>query len=547
MQTLQDKLVELWKDVKALEAAYRTCKISFYQPIGKQALATAALAKASVVLVLGSNRSGKSVWGVAEAIAHSLGVRPWLDPSHPDYIVRLADGQAIPVPNTGRVIAQNYGQAIVQTIWPKFQEWAPAGQYKVIKNNQRIPIRIEWTNGSVIHLMSNEQDDMAFEGTNGHWVWADEPIDYSKYIGLKRGLVDFNGHMWMTMTPLTQWWIHSVLVSRANEPNSAVKMLKFSIWDNCTENGGFLKRESIMEFLADLREEELEARLHGRFMHMAGRVFKEWEPAAPYWMPAQPIPDTWPRVCIIDPHPRKPIAVVWLAITPDDRVIVYRDLYDRNLKTVSQVSARIKELEGWIWDESIPGRGRWYRGAKADPVAIRIIDTSSKQNEPTSGDSIFNRFASEGLLCALAKKQNYDAGIDAIHDALAESKFEWGEPGLVVYDNCLHVKQNFLNFIWDDWTTSKQKDRMEQKQSVLKSNDDMIDGIRYYYQHGLSYKQLTYSAQREDRTKEDISDFGMSMTTGKANSCPMSSKSSRLRDSHSRVMGYSSTGNLSVR
>jgi hypothetical protein len=499
------ELQELWTRLAALEEAYSGQKVCFYEPIGQQpAFHTAD--DATVRLVLGSNRSGKSVAGVVEAIAHALGYRPWLAEDDPDRIVRLANGRPIPVPNVGRIIAQNYQQAINQTIWPKLQEWAPRGWYKIKKDQRGIPVQMTWANDSVIYLMSNDQDDMAFEGTNGHWVWADEPIDYSKYVGLKRGLVDFSGHMWMTMTPLTQPWIHDVIVQRANEQDGSVRLFKFSIWDNCVDNGGHLRREDIEEFLSDLREEELEARLHGNFLHLAGRVFKAWNPEPPYWIPHHNVPDTWPRVCVIDPHPRKPVAVLWMAITPDDQVVCYRDLFDPKLVTISQVADKIKEMEGWTQTHD----GDWVRGVEAEPVAMRIIDNSANEQERTSGDTVWKRFAMEQLWCQLAKKRNAQAGYDAIHEALRIGKYEWEEPQLVVFDSCRHVKNNFQNFCWDDWNTSKQRDLKGDKQEVRKNKDDFIDCIRYYFQAGLNYQILRREARRARDENEDYNGIKLS-------------------------------------
>lgn len=493
---LVHELQQVWKELAALELAYATKKICFYKPIGKQEAFHEA-DDAAVRLVLGSNRSGKSVAGVAEAIAHSLGYRPWLPEDHPNRIVRLSNGDPIPVPNIGRVIAQNAQQAIKQTIWPKYEEWAPRGWYTVKRDNRGIPTEITWKNGSKVYLMSNEQDDMAFEGTNGHWFWGDEPFDYRKYTGLRRGLVDFDGHCWMTMTPLTQPWIHDVIVSRVGDPDGSVRMFKFSIWDNCTENGGHLSRSAIEEFLSDLREDELEARLHGNFLHLAGRVYKQWEPEPPYLIKPFDIPMTWPRVCVIDPHPRKPVAVLWAAISPDNQLVVYRDLFDPKLRTIKHVCNRMKELEGWT-----EVRDGWKRGEDAEVIAHRIIDNSSKEEERTSGDTVFRRFAREGLPCELAKKRNAQAGYDAIHDAL-EMKYEWAEPGLIVFNTCRHVKQNFLNFCWDSWQTDKQRDLKGDKQEVRKNHDDFIDCIRYIYQAQIDYSMLKRNARLLARDRED--------------------------------------------
>jgi hypothetical protein len=492
-----EELQALWTELEALQAAYQTQKICFYKPIGQQSEFHAAQT-ASVRLVLGSNRSGKSVAGVVEMIAHSLGYRPWLEEGDPNRVVRLANSEPIPVPNIGRVIAQDYQQAINQTIVPKIVEWAPAGSYSFKRDNRGIPIQVNWSNGSITYLLSNDQKDMSFEGTNGHYVWADEPIDYAKYTGLRRGLIDFSGHMWMTMTPLSQPWIADVIYSRANEPNSrgyiAVRLFKFSIWDNCTDNGGHLRREDIEEFLSDLNEEELEARLHGNFLHLAGRLYKAWEQEPPYWVDPYHLPESWPRVCVIDPHPRKPVAVLWAAIDPDNRVIVYRNLFDRRLTTIDEVADRIKELEGWYYSEK---RQEWVRGQEAEFIAARLIDDSSKEQERTSGDTVHARFAARGITCALAKKRNAAAGYDAIQNAL-KLKNEWSEPGLVVFNCCLHVKQNFLHLVWDEWATSKQRETKAQKQEVRKNHDDLIDCIRYIYQTKLdNHWSLRKNARKE--------------------------------------------------
>jgi len=494
------ELHDLLRDLDAIEAAMRTNKIVFYSPLpqGDQQRFFEEQ-ESSVRLVLGSNRSGKTASGAVEAIAHSLGFRPWLPEDHPLRIVRLPGGDPIPVPNVGRVLAQNYRQAINQTIWPKFQEWAPMHMIKkIVRNAQGIPTEVYWKNGSIIYFMSDDQDDMAFEGPNGHWAWIDEPCGQRKYTGLKRGLVDFNGHLWMTMTPLGAFWINEKIVERAENPGSGVTMFKFSIWDNCTENGGYLKRSAIEEFLADLREDELEARLHGNFIQLAGRVYKEWEPRAPYWIDPFEIPPTWPRVQISDPHSRKPIACVWLAINPDNQAFVYRCMYRKDLKTVREVSDEIKRLE--CWD----------KGDQREPVVLRIIDDSAQETDRTSGESIRFAFLQQGLHYQLAPKRNAQAGYDAIHEALKKGPYEWDEPQLQVFKCCPEVKSNFMNFAFDDWQTSGQRDIMGEKDAIRKVNDDFIDCLRYYYQMRLDYWRLKGLMRKQDdrRYQQELEEMG---------------------------------------
>lgn len=497
-----EEALALLRELETVETIYDTSKIVTYRPLRRiDGQDFHADDRYALRLVLGSNRSGKSVAGVNEAIAHSLGYRPWLPKDHPNHIVRLCNGKPIPVPNIGRVIAQDFEQAIRQTIWPKYEEWAPKHLFKnIVRSPRKVPQVLTFTNGSVVYFMSNDQDDMAFEGPNGHWVWADEPIDYKKYIGLKRGLIDFSGHMWMTMTPLSQPWIADVIMSRANEPGSGARTYKFSVWDNCNDNGGYLTRKDIEEFLSDLREDELEARLHGNFLHLAGRIYKTWEPRPPFWVEPFDIPLSWPRVCLIDPHTRKPIAVLWLAISPENQVYAYRSLYDPRLRTVEDVAAKIKELEGW------PDRDKPHE--LSEPIVLRIIDSSANEKERVAGMSIKHSFGRHGIMCHDAQKRNAQSGYDAIHQALRRGKYEWDEPILVVFNTCRAVKQNFENFCYEEWGSNRQRDLRGEKDAVRKSHDDFIDLIRYYFQSGLNYHMLRRYMRNSSRERSDEHHIG---------------------------------------
>jgi len=300
-----------------------------------------------------------------------------------------------------------------------------------------------------------------------------------------------------------------------------VRFYQFSIWDNCRDYGGYLSREDIEEFLRDLREDELEARLHGNHISLAGRVYKEWYPEPPYWVEPFEIPVTWPRVCVIDPHPRKPMAVVWLAVSPTESVYVYRDLFDPRLTTVRDVADRIKDLEAWGTPEN-------------ENVVLRIIDSSANANEPTSGDTIKRRFAMEGIITQDAKKRNPQAGHDAIHEAL-KVRAEWNAPGLVVFNTCRNVKQNFMNFCYEEWATSKLRETKGDRQDYRKNYDDFIDCIRYYYQTVVGYRMLRHELGRildRDEATNGISMF----TKERSVRWPMSSKSSRSRKCSLREM-----------
>ncbi len=494
-------LKDLWVRVRELREAVSANMIAYYKPIGKQAEFHSS-DTAQVRLVMGGNRSGKTTSGVIEAIAHSLGERPWLPEDHENRRVRLCNGDPIPVPNIGRVVVENFEVNVKQTLHQKMLEWAPKSAIKKVLTNPRgVPIEYQFANGSVIYVLSYEQDDEAFEGPNGHWAWCDEPPPQRKFNGLRRGLVDFDGHIWLTMTPLTEPWINEVLWSKANNAGSHIRGWTYDIWDNCVENGGYLSRRAIQSFLEDLPAQERAAREHGRPLHLAGLVFPEWQPNPPFWIDPFPIPSHWPRVELCDPHPRKPIAIMWAALSPDNVWYIYRELFDPELRTVRDVGDAIRDMEGW----NIEGeRYDWQlhemmpvyrRGIGTEQIALRIIDTSANEQERTSGDTVADQFGRLGLYHVDAYKRNRDAGLNAIHTAL-QLRTEWAKPGLVVFNTCPTIKKNFTSYVWDRWGNSRQSALKGEKQDVVKWNDDFIDLIRYMFQMQLSYSMLRSNAFR---------------------------------------------------
>jgi hypothetical protein len=86
---------------------------------------------------------------------------------------------------------------------------------------------------------------------------------------------------------LKQFWIAEIIQSRAGDPDGDVVVFEFSIWDNCVENGGYLARKAIESFIANLRPDQKGARVGRQWLNLTGRVFPEWRPSAPYFVPSR--------------------------------------------------------------------------------------------------------------------------------------------------------------------------------------------------------------------------------------------------------------------
>jgi phage terminase large subunit len=117
---------------------------------------------------------------------------------------------------------------------------------------------------------------------------------------------------------------------------------------------------------------------------------------------AAPIPSEWRRIRSIDFGYRNAMVVQWWAITPDDEMILYREIYETGLLT-SELGPRIKELsvvetedgigaediEATVADHDADGRAELSRihsmetvGArKAIEDGIQVVETRLKIDE----------------------------------------------------------------------------------------------------------------------------------------------------------------------
>jgi hypothetical protein len=384
----------------------------------------------------------------------------------------------MPVPNTGRIFAEEF-KTIEEVIVPGIKEWAPKAFIKNIKKGQRgYPERIDWYNGSITYLRVYQQDVESQEGSKAHWAMFDEPPPYALFIAVRRGLLDHHGIWWMALTPLSEPWIWDVLVTKAG-PGKHIEHFSYSIFNNGPPYGP-MTQAAIDEFIADLTPEEYEARVLGNPRYLVGRVFPEWKPEIPFYIPPERLSPHFPRYCMIDPHPRKPFAVLWLAYDRDTGyVYAYDELWDKSLKTIADIAEAIHAKER--------AHKAKYNSLEATSVNIvaRIIDDSAEEVERGSGTTIREQLAECGIVTTKAYKKNKDAGYRAIHAALSLSPITHC-PDLKIFTNCEITAANFLKHVWDEWASAKDRGMRDAKQETKAQDDDFIACLRYFYQRRLN-------------------------------------------------------------
>lgn len=433
------------------EVQYRKSqKILYYEPNPK--IQPWHIAESPCRAIFGGNRSGKTTAGGMEFLFHITGLYPKWYPEHLRY------NRAV----KGRVVAKDFLKGVGEVIIPFFEEWLDMSLVaRKMRNPMGVPIKWQLKNGSVFDILTHEQSTESFEGWKGDVVWFDEPPPRDKYVATIRGLVDYSGRHWLTLTPLTQPWIYDDIYTRAD--GKRITVVTVDIRDN-----KHLTERAIHEFESQLTEEEKEARMHGRFMHLTGLVYKEFNPEIHICEPPKVSP-SWSRYFAIDPHERKATACVWLAVDPRDNIYIYDELYLKDMD-IEQICHAIHAQEG----ELVP--------------QVRLIDPhADKDNAIAGGFNVRTELMKYGVYC---QRGNSDPALGKarIRQALTpryNNLFKTEMPQMRVSRTCRNVIYEFQHYLWDDYKRNKEEYGL--KETVKKKNDDFMDALRYIFNHGPRY------------------------------------------------------------
>lgn len=407
------------------------------------------LSEHDIRAIFGGNRSGKTTCGGMEFLFHVTGHYPEWYPKDKRYMY----------PVKGRIIATDFSKGVGEVIVPFLEEWL---DMSLVAKKQRNPlgIPIKWIlkNGSVFDILTHEQTLTTFEGWKGHIAWFDEPPPRDKYVATLRGLVDYRGRAWLTLTPLSQPWIYDEIFASQN--SKKIFVVTTDIRDN-----PHLSEEAIKSFESSLTEEEKEARIHGRFMHLTGLVYKEFNPNFHICEPLTPRPD-WTKYFAIDPHERMPTAVLWMAVDKRDNHWIYDELWLRDMD-IEQIAHAINVQEGEV------------------KPRIRLIDPhNDKDNVAAGGFNIRKELMKYGVYCERANSDP-QLGKSRIRQALKmqySPMLKMEVPKLRVCRNCTQTIYEFQHYIWEDYKRNKEDHDL--KEQVKKKSDHLMDCLRYIYNWG---------------------------------------------------------------
>ena len=330
---LKEILLEHEKLLAVLKYRQKERGLDFYTPNPIQYAAHKS--KARVISICAGNRSGKSTFGAIEVV--------WaVTKKYPEWFpIERRFRRPVKV----RIATDRFFK-IDSVIEPKLKAFLPKGEIvRVRRSPQGYITKLHTRDGSFVEFLTMEQDLMAFEGQDLDLFWGDEPIDRKKYIATQRGLLDRSGQTILTFTPLIEPWMKEEIADKAD--GKKIDVFTADTRDNKFDINGemILREEDIRQFEEILTEEEKETRIHGKFFHLKGLVYKELNSAI-HCIDEFKYEPGYPVICVLDPHDRLPHHIIWAMIDrTNDIYVMYEQVKEG---TVQEIAALIKAVEKYF-------------------------------------------------------------------------------------------------------------------------------------------------------------------------------------------------------
>lgn len=457
----QDLQAELRRIDETLAYRWDKEKYRYFVPTGKgeEFIDNIASDKYIISLISAANGIGKSVLGV-NLIANLIW--PCGNPFFQQPIFLNW-----PYPKKVRIISDP--AVIVDNIIPKMKEYFPHGRfsgaekYQTTKNGKQYESKWTTDTGWEISIMTYEQDPTQFEGATLGLIWFDEPPPYMIYKAsiarLRSGGLGF-----ITATPLTgSAWMYDEIITNPNNESGFRSFVEADVESACEEHGirGFLKHDNIMRMIAQYDEEDMQARVFGKFQHLIGLIYKNYTKKIHELTPFPIKKSQWCVIEAFDYHPRTKDAISFIAVDASGRRII-----------VDEIWGNYEEDE---LVEIIKAKEANYR------IIKRIIDPSAlieNQHDLAHINSFAKRLARHGLDYMPASKRRNDA-IKLTRNELnyqEQEGFLAVPPRLFVFNTCQRHIFEFTHWQWDDWR-GKQTQAKNPKEVAMDKDDHMMENV----------------------------------------------------------------------
>ena len=494
-------------------------QLFFYKPVSEEARSY-HLSTAKERVITGGNRSSKSETQLVELVIALTG-------EIPDSLSDVYPKPRFSCPTRCRLVVQSLTNTWEQVIKAKLQwnQWSGRGDFGGLYGHwgwipRRFLIKGSWAeswseknrtltlvNGSTCQINSYDQDTEDFSGSSLHFVCHDEGPPHSIYRENKMRTIDVGGRLSIAMTPPDEesaaWdaaWVYDEIYEKGLAgPGKEPQIDSFTFF---TEQNHFLEPQEIELVFKSLTPAQKETRGHGRFLHLGGRIFPFYSERLRFYCFScndsvimekkkcsicgsevfeychyvEPFESAykWPVIYLLDPHPRKPNMMSWVAIDPAD------DWW------------QIAELEVDGTPEKVKMEVDKVEEKYKVNIAHRIIDPnmgrSPAHNAGRRHITVRDEYAAVGLRLNDSVSDDFMVGKNRVTSMLKpDSRSK--SPRFHLFQTCLLTNSQLNKWTWDEWSRYSS-DKRDSKQRPREKHDDFPKLLIYLANFNPSFGGL---------------------------------------------------------
>lgn len=289
--------------------------------------------------------------------------------------------------------------------------------------------------------------------------------------------------------------------------DKATKLKRIFIQAKLTDNPHLMKNDPLYaQKLQLMPEKDRRAKAEGDWWTFSGQVFDDYrevpfndEPAnAQHVIDAFDIPKWWPRFLAIDWGYSAMTVALWGALSPDDRLYVYREYACKQTK-ISDWSTNIGRLsEGENYSDIVMCQSAWQNRGEDNSIAEQFESYSGLRprladNRRVAGKLLLQEYfrwrakpqrkiAAEGYNQDVAQSILRQRGLDAYKEYLTSfepEKPETNLPKLQIFKECVELRKAIPLCVYDDKNTEDVAEF---------SGDDPYDAFRYLVEAADSFR-----------------------------------------------------------
>ncbi|MBE5738276.1 MAG: hypothetical protein E7354_00875 [Clostridiales bacterium] len=409
--------------------------------------------------VFGGNRSGKTECGAVETVWYARGNHPYKENKPRDgWVVSLSL-------QVQRDVAQS---KILSYLKPEWIEDIIMVSGKKSSAGQGVidTIYVKNVFGSIskIGFKSCDQGREKFQGTSLDYVWFDEEPPEDIYIECKMRVLDRNGEVFGTMTPLKglTWVYDRIYLNESQDEDVWYIQMNW-------EDNPYLNKNEIQKLSYTMSEDELTSRKYGNFLSGTGMVYNEFDITENVIEPFD-VPKSWYDKISIDPGLKNPLSCHWYACDFDGNIYVIAEHYEKE-KTIEYHSSKIKDIcKKLCW----PLKNNKYEA---------IIDSAANQKTLSGTKSVTELFYENGIATNPYVNKDLFTGINRVKSYIRNAM---GERRLFIFKNCVNLIREIKGYYWGN------------SDAPIKRDDHALDELRYYI---MSRPE---NRQKEDRVSKSI-------------------------------------------